>query len=310
MKPITHIFIFPAVMFLCVTIYLLFFQQQSYTSKIFAVSQSLLISEIQLSGTTSDDEFVELYNPTALPVDLTGWRLARKTSATSSGILNLVSSMSGLLQPHHYFLIANPHFSNVSTPADMWYSATSSALAANNTVILFSDSGTSIVDKVGMGTANDKEQNTIPNPGTGQSIERKANSLATNTTMQIGGTDEFNGNGFDTDDNESDFILRAIPQPQNQANPEEPTVVPSPTLSITPTLTNTPTGTQPTTTPAQPPLPTTPVPSTPTVTPIPTPSPFPFPRIILSCSTTLRHIKTPWKTFSFPILTCKLQTRL
>jgi hypothetical protein len=33
-----------------------------------------------------------------------------------------------------------------------------------------------------------------------------------------GGADEFNGNGYDTDNNANDFILRDTPQPQNSSS--------------------------------------------------------------------------------------------
>ena len=42
--------------------------------------------------------------------------------------------------------------------------------------------------------------------------------------MGIGGADEFEGNGYDSDNNASDFVQRTIPQPQNSSSPSEPAI--------------------------------------------------------------------------------------
>lgn len=59
------------------------------------------------------------------------------------------------------------------------------------------------------------------NPQENESIERKALSTSTASTMLIGGADEFKGNSYDTNNNSTDFILRTISQPQNSSSPTE-----------------------------------------------------------------------------------------
>ncbi|NCN53161.1 hypothetical protein GW950_01715, partial [Candidatus Wolfebacteria bacterium] len=68
----------------------------------------ILISEIQTSGGSSKDEFIELYNPNNESVDLTNWYIKRKSS--SGNEYSLVSSSrleAKLIPAKGYFLLAN-----------------------------------------------------------------------------------------------------------------------------------------------------------------------------------------------------------
>lgn len=240
-----------------------------------ATASQIVISEIKKGGESARDEFVELYNPTGQSISLEGWRLTRKTAAGTSES-NLVASMSGSIVPGGYFLITHPE--NTSIQADLVYSAASQSVTDNNTILLYSDAGDTLVDKVGMGEATDSETSPAANPADGQSIERKANTSSTVESMTNG--DDINtGNGEDTDNNSSDFILRTTAQPQNtQSTPEasgdDPiqSPSPSPVTSPEPTPAATP---NPTPTPEASPTPT-PVP-TPTLQPSPTPQVTPSP---------------------------------
>lgn len=215
----------------------------------------IVISQIQIAGTNgADDEFVELYNPTASDVPLTKWRLDKETPS-GTGSANLVASMSGTIKSHGFFLVTS-HVSSASGSADLLYSNNSNSIASNNTVVLFSDAGTTRVDTVGMGTATDKETADTQNPTSGESIQRK--------------TDDTGGPGVDTDNNLNDFTLLALSNPHNSSVVITPTVTPSttPIPTVTPTLT-------PTVTPSNTPTPTVLPTATPTVTPIPTVTPTP-----------------------------------
>lgn len=253
---------------------------------------SVVISEIQVAGPNgANDEFVELYNPTSSPVDLTGWRL-RKAGPSAT---NLVLTMSGTIPAHGYFLVAHPTFDGTPEP-DLLYTATSSGMTASSTLILYSDSGVTIVDKVGLGSATDFETFPAATPAADGSIERKASAESTQESLNIGGTEELNGNGEDSDNNGNDFVLRTIAQPQNSASPLEapvptPTIAPSPTNepTHTPSPTLTPTVT---TSPTEEPTPTPTVTNTPTQTPSPTPTNEPTP----TPTTTPTDIPTPTAT--------------
>lgn len=216
----------------------------------------IIISQVQIEGASADDEFVELYNPTNNPVDLSGYRLRREsqTAGTSS---NLVASMSGTIPSHGYFLVAFPvAYTGTATP-DLFYSATSSAIAPNNTVLLYSDAGVTLVDKVGIGTAVDNETASAATPSAGGSVQRKL--------------DETLGHGLDTNNNSSDFEVLVSSTPRNSS-----IIAPTPTLTPTLTPTESPTPTlEPSVTPTETPIPTKEPSPSPTVEPTAIPSPEP-----------------------------------
>ncbi|MDD5071739.1 MAG: lamin tail domain-containing protein [Patescibacteria group bacterium] len=181
----------------------------------------LVISEIQIAGATATDEFVELYNPTSNLINLNGYRLSRKTGGGNP--FNLLTTFPNVNLPaKSFFLITHPSGYDGAVSADAVYSTTQS-IAADNTVILYSDAGETVIDKVGFGSASDFETAAYPeNPAADQSLERKAAFSATAATMGSGGEHEWQGNGYDSDNNSNDFIVRSIPQPQNSFSPTEP----------------------------------------------------------------------------------------
>lgn len=187
-----------------------------------AVANHIVISEVQISGdgiNLNDDEFVELYNPTSSPIIMSRWRLTRENSAGTEA--NLVLSLNGTIPAHGYFLIVDADGYNGGVTRDVEYSAPSNELTNNYTVLLYSDAGISLIDKVGFGTPSNPEAAPFSsNPSLSQSIERKAYSLSTKASME-GGVDSVKGNGFDSDNNSLDFILRNFSDPQNSSSPIE-----------------------------------------------------------------------------------------
>ena len=94
-----------------------------HPQKVFSATSHVVISQIQIGATgNTNQEFVELYNPTTAAVDLRGWRLIQESSSGSTHA-NLVNSMSGAIGAHGYFLVANPHYVSATIPMDLPYSA-------------------------------------------------------------------------------------------------------------------------------------------------------------------------------------------
>lgn len=276
----------------------------AYTDSAKASSAShIVISEVQFAGATPTDEFIELYNPTTEDINLLNWKLARRTAGGAES--TLVATISGIIKSHGYYLFAgNPGYTG-SASADQTYSTASASLANNNSVVLY-DSTLSVVDLVGFGTATASETATTANPATGKSKERKAYSASTKAKMI--GIDALLGNGEDTDNNDNDFLVRDIPEPQNSTSSlepidptptltptstPEPTNTPSPTPTLEPTPTNTPTPT-PTVEPTATPTPT----FVPTNTPTPTvlPSNTPTPTLVPTTTPTPSATNTPTPT--------------
>jgi len=186
------------------------------------------------AGSTYKNDYVELYNPTSSSVDLSGWSV-QYASATGSSWQ--VTNLTGSLGPHRYYLVGEAAGTggsvNLPTPdavGTLAMSSTAGKIALANSVTPLSGtnpSGSSIVDRVGFGTTANGYEGSGPAlaPSNTTSIERKANSASTSSTMAVGGSDELAGNGYDSDNNASDFVTRSAPQPQNSSSPAEPSLV-------------------------------------------------------------------------------------
>ncbi len=193
------------------------------------IASYAVISEVQIDGgigQTNNNDFIELYNPTNSPYNLNGHRLVKRTaSATPSDILIIEWTTDTFITAHSFYLwasSANPTYPS-SIGADI---SSSDTLARNNSVALRigpSTSGT-IIDALSWSSVSGslvEGTRFSPDPGPNQSMERKALSTSNSGSMAIGGSDEFKGNGYDTNNNSLDFDLRTIAQPQNSSSPTE-----------------------------------------------------------------------------------------
>ncbi|RJR28967.1 lamin tail domain-containing protein [Candidatus Microgenomates bacterium] len=255
-----------------------------FATSVLASSDHVLINEVQISGAAgAGDEFIELYNPTSQAVDMEGWRLVRGSS-TSGAEVNLVSSISGVIAPHAYFLIAHPDYTGLSAP-DLAYSASSNNVPSGGSVTLYSDAGITLVDRVGFGTSPVFEAAAIGNPVSGGSASRTSDD--------------------DTNNNFVDFSLNDVSDPQN-ASTDVPTPTPIPTETPEPTATPTAT---PTISPSQTPSPT----PEPTATPAPSDPPvhvstvanWTFPFFGRSCSLVRKTVRFGFFKISTFKLVCE-----
>lgn len=184
------------------------------------IATHLVISEVQINGANANEDFVELYNPTSLSVDLSGWKIRKRASNGTETSLVLISTGKSI-PAHGFFLWANNQGGfSTTVGAD---ESNGNNISENNSLGLLMPDNT-IIDQVawGNGTSQFVEGTAFPNsPATSQSIERKALSTSTAPSMASGGTDEFKGNGFDAGDNATDFILRTTSQPQNSGSATE-----------------------------------------------------------------------------------------
>jgi large repetitive protein len=184
------------------------------------VANHVVFSEIQVAGGNANQDFVELYNPTSTPVNLTGWSIRKKNSAGTDSSLALISA--GTIPAYGYFLWSNDQGTfETDIGANI---SNGNTLSENNSVAL-RDNNNITIDQVAWGSTTNPqylEGFAFPSsPNTNSSIERKSKSSSITASMASGGSDEFKGNGFDSDNNSTDFVLRTVSQPQNSSSPIE-----------------------------------------------------------------------------------------
>ncbi|MEA3464084.1 MAG: lamin tail domain-containing protein [Patescibacteria group bacterium] len=187
------------------------------------LADHIVISEIATRGPNGAyDEFVELYNPTEQAFNLQGWKLQTKSASGASwsnrtggsGLPDSIISAKG------YYLVSAKNYSLSAIP-DYYHSA-NWGLADGGGHARIVNSQDEEIDKVGYGDAQDPEWLAVQaDLSNSSSLERKANQNGGSTSM-INGVDQWQGNGYDTDDNSQDFIIRDSPDPQNSSSPTEP----------------------------------------------------------------------------------------
>ncbi|MDD3480961.1 MAG: lamin tail domain-containing protein [Patescibacteria group bacterium] len=157
-----------------------------------ASQNGVVINSFRISGESSKDEFVEVLNTGGTEINLTGWRLSKMTASGSKS--NLLTAFPDIrLAPGKKITIAHP---DSSTAYDLDYATTtgtlpSASIAEDNTIILYSDNGKTVVDMVGFGTAKTFEGSPTQNPNDGEIYSRRK--------------------GIDTDNNKADFYLSYKP---------------------------------------------------------------------------------------------------
>lgn len=188
--------------------------------------QHIVISEVQaggtLTGTTTatTHDFIELYNPTDVAVNLGGWKLRKQTASGSESSI-AVFSASSTIPSHGFFLWANADGGyGASIGADV---TTTASIAADNSIALLTP-GNAVIDGVGWGAIPGStfvEGTAIVSPlAADQSYERRAWQgiicySATGIAASL-------GNGCDQGNNASDFEVRSVSEPQNTASTREP----------------------------------------------------------------------------------------
>ena len=181
-----------------------------------AASPSIVISQVYggggNAGATFKNDFIELYNRGAAPVDLTGWSV--QYAATAGTFWQRTDLTPVTLAPGQYYLVqetaglggtASLPTPDVSGGLPMASVAGKVALVSTQTTIssgISCPTGPSVIDLVGYGTGTNCFEGTGPTP-----------SLS-NPTAAIRMSDGC----VDTDNNGADFAVGA-PNPRNTASP-------------------------------------------------------------------------------------------
>ncbi len=177
-----------------------------------AVSTTVVIGEFRTRGPSGgNDEFVELYNLSAVPVNIGGWKLNASNNAGTVGTRVTISA-GVTLQPYQHYLLANTAANGYSgvTPYNQSYST---GITDDGGLALL-DAANVIIDQVGMSTGSAYKEGTIITPTT-TSIDQSYARLP-NTLSNAGG----HKNGVDTDNNIADFIYNSgTSSPENLSSP-------------------------------------------------------------------------------------------
>ena len=193
------------------------------------------------SGSVYKNDFIELYNPTSVAVDLTNWSVQY---ASATGTSWQVTALSGSIAPKSFYLVQQAAGSggttNLPTPdkaGNISMAGAAGKVLLANVVAAQSGmkpTGSQIIDFVGFGATANAFEGSGPTtaPSNTNSVERKASATSDATSMSVGGTEEFSGNGYDSDDNTADFVSR-IATPQNSTF-TEPASTSGPFLVVTP----------------------------------------------------------------------------
>jgi len=166
------------------------------------IATYIVISEV--SPTSDPGEYVELYNPTEIPINLSGWYLNVYRNDYTFGAGDVIPA-------HGYFLISDTD-PVCGVAADVFHDLGMADDGASSYVQLRSGGADGpIIDQVGWGTSSSIYEGAPANaPGKGNVLMRKS-----------GPTHEsWSGNGYDTDNNANDFLI-AEPNPKNQSSPSE-----------------------------------------------------------------------------------------
>lgn len=183
----------------------------------------VLISEIQITGGagSTENDFIELYNPNGSQVNLNGYRLVKRTQSGASDTSIKSWTSDVYIAANSYYLWANSGYTGISTAPD----ATTTATISNDNGVALRfgamDTGT-VIDSVAWGGAqNAFVENTAfsTNPGANQSIQRKFQNSAY----------------VDSDNNSQDFETQTCPSPKAQSR-----TCPSPNQSPTASFTYSP----------------------------------------------------------------------
>ncbi|MBI5526570.1 MAG: lamin tail domain-containing protein, partial [Deltaproteobacteria bacterium] len=169
------------------------------------------ISQFATRGPTSaNEDFVEIYNPLSVPVDISGWKIEAKSSGGSWGTRVTIPASTSLAA-RGYYLVVNSAY--IGLTGDQTYGT---GITDDSSVRLMN--GVTEVDKVGFGTgAGVEPEGTALSQFCGgtactKSYVRKA--YATSTASSMAGGEATKGNSYDSGDNSADFVLVDVRNPR------------------------------------------------------------------------------------------------
>lgn len=203
-----------------------------------ADTDHLVISQVQITGANTTDDFIEIYNPTSSDINLKDYRLVKRAKTSTSDTSIKAWSSADVIKAHGFYLWAYTDYTSIAVTPDST-TKPSGGLADNNGIALRNgalNTG-SIIDSMGWGEAangfveGSAFANFTSSHNPNQSLERLPGAEL--------------GNGTDTNNNSADFILQTAAHPRNSQSPAMPPIVsepPPPAPTPAPPVVEEPTG--------------------------------------------------------------------
>lgn len=154
-------------------------------------SDHLLIIEVQIQGEEVNDDYIKIYNPSSEDLDISGYKLRKRTSTGRESSLRVFPKGS-IISGKGYFFWAHKNFA----PKINAQVKSSATLAKNNSIALLDKNG-KIIDALAWGQSQNPfvEGKAFPeNPSKNQKLIRKKE----------------NGLYLDTNNNADDFYLSSL----------------------------------------------------------------------------------------------------
>jgi hypothetical protein len=178
------------------------------------------------SGAPYKQDFVELYNPTDQPIELTNWQIQYTSSTGAFSSTSNAAAINKTIPAHSYLLIVLSAGAGAATDITALADVTAGInMSGTNGKVRIVDADKNVIDLVGFGSANEFE-------GT-----KGTNTLSNSTSAQRRPYAKVDpalgkGNAWDSNDNAADFYVGPVAAPKNSlSTPEAPMV---PEVSIDP----------------------------------------------------------------------------
>lgn len=142
-----------------------------------AETDHLVISQVQITGGVgySDNDFVEIFNPTSHDIDLNGLFLVKRTSKAQTDDVIKTWTQATIVPPYSYFLLAHPSYVSISPKPDASFE--DKILLSNDTGIALRSGGvnTGVIDSLVWGTVSNGlgEGSPAKNPGANKALARQ-----------------------------------------------------------------------------------------------------------------------------------------
>ncbi|MDD5606764.1 MAG: lamin tail domain-containing protein [Candidatus Pacebacteria bacterium] len=174
---------------------------------------SLLITEVQIAGDLSDNDYIKIYNSQNYSIDISDFKLRKRTSTGAESSIRVLPKQT-ILAPKEYFLWAN---SKNDFHLEIKANTQSTAYLSKNNSIALLDNKNNVLDSLSWGKVEnpfEDNDNFEINPEKNQRIKRKKQGLEYQNT----GNKNNDFYLFSEKEKQENFIAPKINKPEIKYN--------------------------------------------------------------------------------------------